>query len=90
MAPTFDEAPEPLRDDPEPTAQPSERLPGEDQDEKIVPMSNVGGAAPTALGADSGGDLPGSEDDLENLAEPEPPDAPELGAIHVRLGRAEE
>jgi hypothetical protein len=44
----------------------------------------VGGAAPTQLGGDSGGDLPGSYDDLSNLAEPEPPESPEVGAVHVR------
>jgi hypothetical protein len=74
-------------DAPEPTARPSERESHEreeEDDEKLVPMSNVGGAAPTPLGLDSGGDLPGSEDDLSNLSEPEPPEAPEVGAVHVR------
>lgn len=68
------------------TARPSERTRDlvEGDDEKVVPMSNVGGAAPTALGLDSGGDFPGSEDDLANLAEPEPPEAPEVSAVHVR------
>ncbi len=56
----------------------------EEDDEKLVPMTNVGGAAPTALGLDSGGNLPGPEDDLANLPEPEPPEAPEVGAVHVR------
>lgn len=74
-------------DEPEPTARPSERagraLVDED-DEKLVPLTNVGGAAPTALGLDSGGNLPGSEDDLANLSEPEPPEPPEVGAVHVR------
>jgi hypothetical protein len=46
-------------------------------------VSNVGGAAPTPLGHDSDGDLPGAEDDLENLSEPEPPEEPEVGAVHV-------
>lgn len=74
-------------DDPEPTARPSEREPrelAEEEDEKLVPLSNVGGAAPTSLGLDSGGNLPGSEDDLSSLSEPEPPDPPEVGAVHVR------
>jgi hypothetical protein len=74
-------------DAPEPTARPSERESREreeEDDEKLVPMSNVGGAAPTPLGLDSGGDLPGSADDLSNLSEPEPPEAPEVGAVHVR------
>ena len=74
-------------DSPEPTARPSERMPhelSEEDDEKLVPMTNVGGASPTALGLDSGGDFPGSADDLANLSEPEPPEAPEVGAVHVR------
>ena len=72
---------------PEPTAQPSSRTGRErasEEDEKVVPLGNVGGAAPTPLGADSGGNLPGSEDDLANLSEPEPPEPPEVGAVHVR------
>jgi hypothetical protein len=76
-------------DGPEPTARPTERpareLEAEDGD-KLVPLSNVGGAAPTPLGLDSGGNLPGPEDDLSNLAEPEPPEPPEIGAVHVRDG----
>lgn len=72
--------------EPEPTVLPSDRpqreLMGE-ADEKIVPMDNVGGAAPTPLGRDSGGNLPGSEDDLSNLGEPEPPEAPEVEAMNV-------
>jgi hypothetical protein len=52
-------------------------------DEKLVPMENVGGAAPTPLGLDSGGDFPGAEDDLANLSEPEPPEPPEVDAVHV-------
>jgi hypothetical protein len=71
----------------EPTAQPTERLPRElleEDEEKLVPMTNVGGAAPTPLGMDSGGDLPGSDDDLSNLSEPEPPEPPEVDAVHVR------
>jgi hypothetical protein len=74
-------------DSPEPTARPSERVShelSEEDDEKLVPMTNVGGASPTALGLDSGGELPGSEDDLANLSEPEPPEPPEVGAVHVR------
>jgi hypothetical protein len=71
----------------EPTAQPSERperMLEDEADEKLVPLENVGGAAPTPLGLDSGGNFPGPADDLANLAEPEPPEAPEIGAIHVR------
>lgn len=78
-------APEP----PEPTARPSERSAHErteEDDEKLVPLSNVGGASPTPLGGDSGGNFPGSEDDLPNLSEPEPPEPPEVDAIHVRDG----
>jgi hypothetical protein len=74
-------------DVPEPTARPSERASRERagvEDEKLVPLSNVGGAAPTPLGMDSGGDLPGADDDLANLSEPEPPEPPEVGAVHVR------
>jgi hypothetical protein len=70
-------------DAPEPTAQPSERPEYEDDDQKLVPMENVGGAAPTPQGLDSGGNFPGPEDDLANLPEPEPPEAPEIGAMHV-------
>jgi hypothetical protein len=77
-----------LREDsPEPTARPSERQVrerAEEDDEKLVPLTNVGGAAPTPLGLDSGGNFPGGEDDLANLSEPEPPDAPEVDAVHVR------
>ena len=40
-----------------------------------MPLENVGGAAPTPLGLDSGGNFPGPEDDLSNLSEPEPPEA---------------
>lgn len=72
---------------PEPTARPTDR-PGRELEaedgEKLVPPSNVGGAAPTPLGLDSGGNLPGPEDDLANLSEPEPPEPPEIGAVHVR------
>jgi hypothetical protein len=74
-------------DEPELTARPTEREGEEllhEDGEKLVPLSNVGGAAPTPLGHDSGGGLPGSEDDLANLAEPEPPEPPEVGAVHVR------
>ncbi len=79
-------------DPPEPTARPSDREVHEleeEDDEKLVPLSNVGGAAPTPLGMDSGGDLPGSGDDLANLSEPEPPEAPEVGAVHVQEGEDE-
>ncbi len=73
-------------DEPEPTARPTEREQREleeQEDEKLVPMSNVGGAAPTSRGHDSGGDLPGPDDDLANLSEPEPPEPPEVDAVHV-------
>ncbi len=78
-----DDAPEP-----EITAQPSER-PDRDGErgDRLVPPSNVGGAAPTRLGNDSGGDMPGPEDDLSNLMEPEPPEAPEVDAMHVTQPR---
>lgn len=56
----------------------------EDDDERLVPSGNIGGAAPTVRGGDSGGDLPGPEDDLANLAEPEPPPAAELEGLSVR------
>ncbi len=79
--------PELERDLPEPTARPRERPDAEDEDgDRLVPLENVGGAAPSPLGGDSGGDLPGPEDDLANLAEPEPPESPEVGAVHVRRG----
>jgi hypothetical protein len=69
------------------TAQPRERPDYLEEDgDRLVPLENVGGAAPTYLGGDSGGDLPGVEDDLSNLIEPEPPESPEVGAIHVRHG----
>ncbi len=72
--------------EPEVTARPRRREATED-DDRIVPLENVGGAVPTARGLDSGGDLAGPDDDLSNLAEPEPPeDGPEVGAIHVRRG----
>ena len=74
-------------DAPLPTAQPRERTGSEeDDDDPLVPPENVGGAAPTHLGGDSGGDFPGSEDDLSSLVEPEPPESPEVGAVHVRVG----
>ena len=84
MAPRFDDD---TPDAPEPTAQPSDRTYRElvnEADEKIVPLENVGGAAPTPIGLDSGGNLPGPEDDLSSLSEPEPPEAPEVDAVHVR------
>jgi hypothetical protein len=78
---------DPFLDDPgDRSARPSERPTREllgEEDDRVVPLSNVGGAAPTALGQDSGGDLPGPEDDLANLSEPEPPEAPEVGAVHL-------
>jgi hypothetical protein len=68
----------------EPTAQPAERPRyDDDAEDRVVPTANVGGAAPTELGGDSGGDLPGSDDDLSSLAEPEPPEPPEVDALHV-------
>jgi hypothetical protein len=78
---------DPGSDVPEPTAQPSERperMLEDEAGEKLVPLENVGGAAPTPLGLDSGGNFPGSADDLANLSEPEPPEAPEVSAVHVR------
>ncbi len=81
---TIDEGP---TDEPTPTVQPRERPEQLDDDgDRLVPLSNVGGAAPSPHGHDSGGDLPGNEDDLSNLAEPEPPDSPEVGAGHGRAG----
>jgi hypothetical protein len=74
-------------DGPELTARPSDRPIRElleEDDEKLVPVTNVGGAAPTALGLDSGGDLPGPDEWLTNLSEPEPPEPPEVSAVHVR------
>ncbi len=76
-------------DAPEPTARPTGELARELEEEdgdKLVPKSNVGGAAPTPLGLDSGGDLLGPEDDLANLSEPEPPEPPEVRAVHGRDG----
>jgi hypothetical protein len=74
-------------DEPTVTAQPRDRPEELDDDgDRLVPLSNVGGAAPSERGRDSGGDLPGSDDDLSSLAEPEPPDSPEVGAVHVRSG----
>jgi hypothetical protein len=78
---------EETRDPPEPTAQPRERPGFEEEDgDRLVPPENVGGAAPTAFGGDSGGDFHGPEDDLSSLIEPEPPESPEVGAVHVRRG----
>ena len=77
---------EPDELEPQPTARPPERPRSrmfEADDEKVVPMTNVGGAAPTPHGLDSGGDFPGSEDDLANLSEPEPPEPPEVAAVNV-------
>ncbi len=54
------------------------------EDDRLVPTTNIGGATPTPLGADSGGDLPGPEDDLANLPEPEPPPAPEVDGLSIR------
>ena len=77
-------AEKPWNEEPEVTAQPSERAIGEADDEKTVPMANVGGAAPTARGLDSGGNMPGPEDDLGNLYVDEPETAPEVGAVSIR------
>jgi hypothetical protein len=85
-------APRPGDDDairgPELTARPThDRGTGgllDEDGEKLVPSTNVGGAAPTELGRDSGGDLPGARDDLASLAEPEPPRPAEVRAMHVR------
>ncbi len=88
--PRLDEDPPPIV--PDPIVRPSGRSAqerAEEDDEKLVPVTNVGGAAPTPLGLDSGGNFPGSEDDLANLSEPEPPEAPELSAVHVH-GRDDE
>jgi len=73
-------------DEGELTARPSGRTSGsfEDDDDRLVPSSNIGGAAPTIRGRDSGGDLPGPEDDLASLAEPEPPTAAEVDGLSVR------
>jgi hypothetical protein len=79
--------------DPEITAQPSERSDRDrlgEADGKVVPLENVGGAQPTPLGLDSGGNFPGPEDDLANLAEPEPAEPPELSAMHVREDEGDE
>ncbi len=54
------------------------------EDDRLVPSTNIGGATPTPLGADSGGDLPGPDDDLANLPEPEPPPAPEVDSLSIR------
>ena len=65
------------------TAQPCERC-RVDDDERLVPLSNVGGAAPTASG-DGEPSFLGEE--LSSLAEAEPPfEAPEVGAVHIRRG----
>jgi hypothetical protein len=73
-------------DEGELTARPMGRAanPFEDDDDRLVPSSNLGGATPTLRGRDSGGDLPGPEDDLANLAEPEPPTAAEVEGLSVR------
>jgi hypothetical protein len=81
-----DDAPEDREVTARPTGREAGALVDEDAD-KVVPMSNVGGASPTPLGHDSGGDLPGADDDLSNLSEPEPPESPELGAVHVERPR---
>jgi len=71
-------------DEPEITARPSERPLAEPDDERIVPLANVGGAAPTPAGLDSGGNLPGPADDLGSLYVDEPDAAPEVAAVQVR------
>jgi len=73
-------------DEPHPTARPAPAVDEDlasEQEERLVPSTNVGGAAPS-LGGDSGGDLAGPEDSLANLSEPEPPATPELGGLSVR------
>ncbi len=73
-------------DEPRPTARPAPTVDEDlesEQQERVVPSTNVGGAAPS-LGGDSGGDLPGPADDLANLSEPEPPPTPELGGFSVK------
>lgn len=74
------------REETQPTARPSPALDedlADEQEDRVVPSTNVGGATPS-LGGDSGGDLPGPADDLANLSEPEPPAAPELGGFAVK------
>ena len=72
---------------PEYTAQPRDRPPDHGEDgARLVPRTNVGGAAPTRMGHDSGGDLDDAPDDLTRLIEPEPPESPEMDALHVRAG----
>ena len=81
-----------LPDEPALTARPSDRERrelAEEEEERVVPPENVGGAAPTPLGLDSGGNLPGQDDDLASLPEPEPPEPPEVGAVHVHDGEEE-
>jgi hypothetical protein len=74
-----------LPDTPEYTAQPRDRPIDHGEDGgRLVPRTNVGGAAPTRTGHDSGGDLDDYQDDLSDLIEPEPPESPELDAVHVR------
>jgi hypothetical protein len=88
-----DDEPGVAPDERELTARPTGREANElleDDGDKVVPQGNVGGAAPTPLGMDSGGDLPGPQDDLGNLAEPEPPEAAEVDALHVRRREPEE
>ncbi len=78
--------PEDIDDGPEMTARPTAQAPRrpDDDDDRLVPSTNIGGAAPTPRGMDSGGDLPGPEDDLASLAEPEPPTAAEVDGLTVR------
>ncbi len=83
--PTDPELPD-LGDPDEPTARPTPSVDEDfesEQADRVVPSTNVGGAAPS-LGGDSGGDLPGPQDDLANLSEPEPPPTPELGGFSVK------
>lgn len=68
-------------DEPEITARPTER-PLAEPDDEVVPLANVGGAAPTP-GGDSGGNLPGPEDDLGSIYAGEPEAAPEFAAVRV-------
>jgi hypothetical protein len=81
--------PEPEEDATEPTVMPLAQPDRKEEDvDRVVPATNVGGAAPTVLGGDSGGERSGAAGDLASLIEPEPPESPEVGAVHVRRERA--
>jgi hypothetical protein len=70
----------PNPEDLEITVQPRETH--EANDVELVPPENVGGAAPS-VGHDSGG-MDGEPSDLAHLSEAEPPEAPEVDAVHIR------